>query len=58
MNKKIYDEMADIFILLVSLSKRMNIDLEKSIYNKLRKNRDKYPVEKCYGSAKKYNELD
>ena len=55
--QKIADEMADIYMYLVSLGNSMNINLEEAIQSKLEKNRSKYPVTKSFGSAKKYTEL-
>ena len=55
--QEVADEIADIYMYLVSLSNSMNISLENAIYNKLEKNRHKYPVEKSFGNAKKYTEL-
>lgn len=51
------DEIADIYIYLVSLCKSMDIDLETAVDMKLEKNRRKYPIEKSMGNAKKYTEL-
>lgn len=53
----IADEIADIYMYLVSLSHNMSIDLENAVKIKLEKNRRKYPVDKSFGSAKKYTEL-
>lgn len=55
--QQIADEMADIYMYLVSLGNSMNINLEEAIQSKLEKNRLKYPVIKSFGSAKKYTEL-
>jgi len=55
--QQIADEIADIYMYIVSLCYRMNIDLENAIQNKLAKNRLKYPIDKSFGSAKKYTEL-
>jgi NTP pyrophosphatase (non-canonical NTP hydrolase) len=55
--EKVADEIADIYMYLVSLCNSMNIDLENATINKLVKNNLKYPVEKSFGSAKKYTEL-
>ncbi|MDQ0884890.1 MULTISPECIES: nucleotide pyrophosphohydrolase [Peribacillus] len=55
--ENIKDEMADVFIYLLMLSKELNVDLEKAVETKLQKNAGKYPIEKAYGSNKKYNEL-
>ncbi|WP_370695789.1 nucleotide pyrophosphohydrolase (plasmid) [Priestia megaterium] len=53
----IKDEMADVLIYLLMLSEELNVDLERVVEAKLQKNAEKYPVEKAYGSNKKYNEL-
>jgi NTP pyrophosphatase (non-canonical NTP hydrolase) len=53
----IQDEMADVFIYLVLLADNLGLDLEKITKNKMEKNARKYPVDKAYGSNKKYTEL-
>jgi dCTP diphosphatase len=55
--ENIADEIADIYTYLISLCNSMNIDLEKAVCDKLEKNKLKYPVDKSFGSAKKYTEL-
>ncbi|MDE3840916.1 nucleotide pyrophosphohydrolase [Bacillus methanolicus] len=55
--QNIQDEMADVFIYLVLLADNLGLDLEKITKNKMEKNALKYPVDKAYGSNKKYNEL-
>jgi dCTP diphosphatase len=55
--QRVADEIADVYMYLVSLSHSMNIDLENAIHNKLDKNRQKYPIDKSFGSARKYTEL-
>ena len=55
--EKIADELADTFIFLAYLSRDLNIDLEKSILNKLAKNHQKYPVQKSKGNNTKYDKL-
>jgi NTP pyrophosphatase (non-canonical NTP hydrolase) len=54
---EIAEEMADIFYWLLLISNDLDIDLIKSLEDKIEKNAKKYPIEKSYGSAKKYNEL-
>ena len=54
---KIGDELADIFIFLAYISEHFNIDLSEAIDMKIDKNAKKYPVDKAYGSNKKYTEL-
>jgi len=41
---KVEDEIADIFFYLIRLSQKMNINIEKSFYKKLEKNKIKYPL--------------
>ncbi len=49
-------EMADIFIYLVRLADRLDVDLLKATEKKIRINAEKYPVGKVRGSAKKYDQ--
>ena len=56
-NEKIKDELADIAIFMIYISKQYNIDLTEAISEKLEKNRLKYPVDKSKNSNKKYNEF-
>lgn len=56
-SEKIKDELADIAIFLIYISKHYNIDLLKAISDKIEKNALKYPVDKSRNSNKKYNEL-
>lgn len=53
----IHEEMADIFIYLIYLAKELDLDIDTIIADKIKKNSIKYPVDKCKGSSKKYNEL-
>ncbi len=50
-------EMADVFIYLISLANCLDIDLLKAAEDKLAINAAKYPVEKARGNAAKYDEL-
>lgn len=52
------EEMADVVIFLLYLAEAAGIDLAQAVRDKLVKNQAKYPVAKCFGSAKKYNELE
>jgi dCTP diphosphatase len=58
-NKKnqIAEEVADIFMYLLKIADKAEIDLESAIKNKMQKNAEKYPVEKAKGNSKKYTEL-
>lgn len=53
----IKDEIADILIYSILMSNELNIDIETAIIEKLEKNKIKYPVDKAYGSNKKYDQL-
>ena len=55
--EKVSDEIADIAMYLLELSDLYGVDLIEAIRKKLEKNGRKYPVEKSWGSAKKYTEL-
>jgi NTP pyrophosphatase (non-canonical NTP hydrolase) len=55
--KNVKDEVADIAIYILLLSHDLGIDLMDAIKKKLKKNAEKYPVEKTKGSAKKYDKL-
>lgn len=54
--EKVQDEIADVAILLSYLCHDLGIDLNAAVISKLNKNEAKYPVEKSYGNAKKYDE--
>jgi dCTP diphosphatase len=55
--KRIKDEISDVMIYLVLLSDHLSIDPMAAAFEKIEKNREKYPAEKARGSAKKYMEL-
>jgi len=54
--EKVEDEIADILVYLVRIVDILNIDINKAIVHKMKKNAEKYPVDKAHGNAKKYNE--
>jgi NTP pyrophosphatase (non-canonical NTP hydrolase) len=53
----IAEELADVLYWVLLLSNKLNIDLVGSFQDKMKKNEEKYPVEKAKGSHKKYTEL-
>jgi len=55
--EKIKEELADIFAYAFLISEKYGFDVKKIILDKIRKNGEKYPVDKSKGSATKYNEL-
>ena len=50
-------ELADVFIYLVRLADRVDIDLVEAAYKKIVINAEKYPIGKAKGNARKYDEL-
>lgn len=54
---KVEDEVADVFVYLLRIVGKTNMNLEQAVLNKLQKNAEKYPVDKARGNSKKYNEL-
>jgi NTP pyrophosphatase (non-canonical NTP hydrolase) len=55
--QNILEELADIIMYSVLLSDKLNVDLNEIVLEKLKKNINKYPVEKAFGKKEKYNEL-
>ncbi|MCF8298682.1 MAG: nucleotide pyrophosphohydrolase [Saprospiraceae bacterium] len=55
--EKIKHEIADVFIYLIMLADKYDIDLIEAAEDKIKINEEKYPVEKSKGNAKKYSEL-
>jgi dCTP diphosphatase len=56
LKQKVSEELADIALYLLRLADKASVDLEQAVDEKMRKNAEKYPADKVYGSAKKYNE--
>ena len=52
------DECADVLLYLLLIAEKGRFDLLQAAMVKLEKNAVKYPVDKCYGSSRKYTELD
>jgi NTP pyrophosphatase (non-canonical NTP hydrolase) len=55
--EKIREELADVFAFAFMLAEKYNFDVKEIVLEKIRRNAEKYPIEKAKGSAKKYNEL-
>lgn len=55
--QNVADELADVFIYLVRLADKIDVDLIDAARDKIARNAEKYPVEKARGNAKKYTEL-
>lgn len=54
---RIKDEIGDVMIYLILLSDHLSIDPISAAFEKIEKNREKYPAQKVRGTAKKYTEL-
>lgn len=55
--EKVKDELADVFAYAILLAEKYDFDINEIVASKIKKNAEKYPVDKSKGSAKKYNEL-
>lgn len=55
---EIEDELADVLIYSMMLASNLDLNVEEIILNKLKKNSEKYPVEKSKGSKQKYTDLN
>jgi len=54
---KIREELADILAFSLLLAGKHGFDVKEMVLEKIRKNDEKYPIDKAKGTAKKYNEL-
>lgn len=54
---KIKEELADILAFSLLLAGKHGFDVKEIVLEKIRKNNEKYPVEKSKGTSKKYDEL-
>lgn len=57
LKSKLEDEISDVFIYLMRIAVKANIDIEQSILKKIEKNRSKYPIKKSKGNSKKYSDF-
>ena len=55
--QEVSDELADVIVYCIHMADSLGVNIEEIINNKMDKNEEKYPVEKCKGSSKKYTEL-
>lgn len=55
--EKVKEELADVLNYCILLADVYGLDLDEMIQNKIRKNSEKYPVDKAYGNKAKYTEL-
>ena len=55
--EKIKEELADVVNYCILMADTCGLDLDKIVQEKIKRNSEKYPVEKAYGSKEKYTEL-
>lgn len=55
--EKVKEELADVFAFAFLLAEKYGFDVKEIVFEKIKKNGDKYPVNKAKGTAKKYDEL-
>ena len=53
--EKTKEELADIFLYLIRIADKLDIDLIQEAHNKIETNKQKYPVESSKDNAIKYN---
>ena len=54
---KVKEELADVFAYAFLIADSYGLDVNDIVLEKIRKNEQKYPVEKSKGTAKKYTDL-
>ena len=54
---KIKEELADVLCYCILMADRCGLDMDEIVQAKMKRNGEKYPVEKARNSAKKYDEL-
>ncbi len=54
---RVREELADVMLYLVRLADQLDVDLLVAAEAKLLLNADRYPIERSFGSSKKYTDL-
>ena len=54
---KVKEELADVFAYALLIADHYDLDVKEIVMDKIKKNNEKYPVEKAKGTAKKYTDL-
>ena len=54
---KIKEELADVLNYCILMADVCGLDMDEIVQEKIKRNNEKYPVEKAMYSAKKYDEL-
>lgn len=56
-DEEVHEEFADIMNFMILFAEECNIDVEKTIFAKMKKNSEKYPIKKSKGKSDKYSKL-
>jgi len=56
--RDVASEMADVYIYLIRLAQKLDVDLLDAAFEKIAANAKKYPADQVRGSARKYTEYD
>ena len=54
---RVKEELADVLSYSILLADRYGLDLDEIIQNKMKKNAEKYPIDKALGVSTKYTDL-
>ena len=55
--EKVKEELADVLSYCVLMADACGLDMDEIVKEKMKRNNEKYPVEKAFGSKEKYTEL-
>ncbi len=55
--EKVKEELADVFNYAILIADKYGLDIKQIVLDKIKRNAEKYPIDKAFGSAKEYNEL-
>jgi NTP pyrophosphatase (non-canonical NTP hydrolase) len=55
--ERVKEELADVFGYAFLMAEKYGFDVKQIVFDKIKANALKYPVDRAKGSAKKYNEL-
>ena len=55
--EKVKEELADVFAYAFLIAEKYNLNVEEIVLDKIKKNAEKYPIEKSKGIATKYYNL-
>ncbi len=55
--EKVKEELADVFAYAFLIAEKYNLNVEEIVLNKIKKNAEKYPIDKAKGKSDKYDQL-